>query len=456
MEKVVKMKKLINLSKLFNNNRFLMVFSLALAIILWFVVSIVYSPQTGRTVSQVPVEITFSEQDAGYQIYSETDLFAKVEVSGKKYEVERLGTDSFVVSATVDTVNTGGMYTLDLVARKKDGGDYTILTVSPSTINVMIDVEREATFDVGINCVGATIAALEQENENLVLEPAFADEKFSTVTVVGPDSEVRQIARVEALTEVNQELSETRRFDSRLVAYDAMGAAVYDSSGKVSKLSHLTLSYETAEVVANVNLRKTVPIKINMEHAPANPPAITLQEVAQDHSAPKVIETVSIKGDKNLINGMNEITLDGVVDFSKIKFGTADTYQFNLQLPSITGVSYDGYESLADLSGHSFVATVDLNGYATQTITVEGDSVRLANVKAGCTAKLNDSSKRITVIGPWNQVRNLTADNVVLTADLSSVAVGTTASVTPSIRFTNADGCWVVGSYSLSVDVKKK
>ncbi len=457
MEKVVKMKKLNALSKLFNNNRFLMVFSLVLSIIIWLVVSIVYSPQIGRTVSQIPVEINFAEQDAAYQIYSETDLFAKVEVVGKKYEVERLGTDSFVISATVERVNTGGMYTLDLEARKKDtNGDYTIHGVTPSTVNVMIDLEREATYDVDINCVGATIATLENENENLVLQPTFQDEKFSTVTVTGPDSEVRQIARVEALADVNRELSDTEEFESHLVAYDASGAVVYNTAGLESKLRYVNFSYTAADVKANVNLRKTVPLRFNTEYAPAQLPDITLHEKNGEEIAGEVMETISIVGDRNRIAAMNEIVLDGMVDFSKIKYGDAQTYQFDLQLPSENGVSYDGYESLAELSARSYIAKVDLSGYTTKTVAVSGESVVLKNVKTGCTAKVNDDNKRITVVGPYDEVSSITDSSITLTANLASAAAGTTATVTPSIQLKNGGHCWIVGSYPLSIDVMKK
>ena len=52
---------------------------------------------------QIFDDIAFMESDAGYQAYSDTELVAKVEVSGKKYVVEQLANESIVVSATVDS-----------------------------------------------------------------------------------------------------------------------------------------------------------------------------------------------------------------------------------------------------------------------------------------------------------------------------------------------------------------
>ena len=159
------------LTAILNHNRFVLALSFVLAILIWFVVSIAYSPQTDRNIAQVPIEISFSDSESGYKAYTKTELLATVEVTGKKYVVEQLGVDSLVVSATADAVTGTGNYTLNVQARKRTGGgDYTVVSVTPSTINVMVDVERTAQFDVRIDCVGATVEELSSENENMLLE----------------------------------------------------------------------------------------------------------------------------------------------------------------------------------------------------------------------------------------------------------------------------------------------
>lgn len=451
------MSKLKNLTKLFNNNRFLFFFSLALSIVIWFAVSIVYSPETGRTISQIPVEITFSDQEAGYQIYSDTELVASVSVSGKKYEVDRLGNDSFVVGAQVTSVKSGGMYTLDLTARERNtSGDFDIISISPSTVNVMIDVERNTQFDVTVNCRGATIRPLEQETESLVLVPTFADAKHATVMVSGPDSEVRQIARVEAVVDVNKELTETEHFEARIVAYDSSGIAIYDSHSRLSKLHYTKFSYDTAEVVANVNMRKTVPIVYNVIGGADKTPPITLRQVIGNETINNTtVNTISIQGAVDVVDQMDTLVLDGVVDLSKIQLGNEETYRFELKLPNITGVTYDEYDNLAELSQVSMVAIVNLDGYAKQTISVDEGRVRVQNIPEGFRAKVNQTQQLITVLGPRASVSQLDSDDITLTVNATGVNAGTTTLV-PVVTVDGSSSCWVVGSYNVSLDVVKK
>lgn len=341
------------LTKLFNNNRFLMVFSFVLAVIIWFVVSFVYSPQTGRTLSQIPIEISFSDESMGYKAYSQTELLANVDVSGKKYVVEQLSADSLVVSASTDGINKSGMYTLELKARKRTvGGDYTVVSVSPSTINVMVDVEKQVEFNVAIDCVGATVTNAKNRSESLLLEPVFADESNRVVTVTGPESEVRRISYITAVAEVNKELSDSETYPAGLVAYDASGMVLFDATNSLSTLQYTTFSYEKTEIIAAVNLRKEVPLKYQSVNVPSKAPNVTLCEVTDgDVEQQKVVTTVSIKGTKNVIGKINEITLDGTLDFNNTAVS-----QTKLTLPTIAGVSYDAY---SNLSGLYFLAEID-------------------------------------------------------------------------------------------------
>lgn len=346
------------LTKLFNNNRFIMVFSLVLSIIIWFVVSIVYSPQTGRTLSQIPIEISFSDESMGYKAYSKTELMANVDVSGKKYVVEQLSADSVVVSAVTDSVKGSGIYTLELKARKKTvGGDYTVVSVSPSTINVMIDVEKQLEYNVAIDCLGATVPETKNSKESLVLEPTFVDSANKVVTVTGPESEVRRISYVVAIAEVEKELTQSETYAAGLVAYDPTGLALYDANTGVSSLQYTTFSYDKTEVVAAVNLCKEVPLKMQYANAPARMPKVTLYAVTDgDAQNQKAVNTVTVKGAQSVIGSISEITLDGTVDFAKINAADPASMQVKLTLPAITGVTYEDY---ANLSGLYFLAVVD-------------------------------------------------------------------------------------------------
>ena len=453
------MNKLKTLTNLFNNNRFLMFFSLALSIVIWFTVSIVYSPEAGRTISQIPVEITFGDQNAAYKIYSDSEMFASVTVSGKKYEVDRLGIGSFVVGAQVTSVKSGDMYTLDLTARPKDSSwDFDITSISPSTINVMVDVEQKKDFNVSIDCIGASIKSIEKENESLILAPAFSDSKNAVVTVIGPDSEVRQIARIAAVADVNKELSETEAFEARLVAYDSLGSIVYDSHSRLSKLHYTKFSYETVEVVANVYMRKTVPVEYTVKGGGEDLPPITLQQMIDGDVVENVKDhTVSIQGPVSVVGAMDKVTLVEEIDLSKIQIDDPATHTFSLQLPYIDGVSYTEFGDQINVADVVYLATVDLEGYTKLNVRVDHSRVQVKNAIEGIRITANQGNQTITILGPASQLDDIETDDIVLTVDAQTISKGATSSEESAVvTVNNAPSCWAIGTYKVSLDIIKQ
>ncbi len=440
------------LNRWLNNNHFLLALSFVLAVGIWFGVSVAYSPSTDRTVANVPVEITFPETELNYRAYSESELVAQVEVQGKKYVVERLSAEDISVSARVDTVSASGRMTLSLQARQRSSnGDYTVLSVTPATINVMVDVEREAEFEVGIDCVGASVAELSAENESLLLAPAFTDEQNQTVTVTGPESEVSRIGYVVAVADVNRRLTESQAFTAGLVAYDSRGNILYDASAGYSELSFVTFSYQTAEVMANVNLRRVVPLTCNVTGAPADPPTITLHEITgSETTGDNQVSTVGIQGAVDVISKIEKITLNGSVDFTKIQPDDPMSYRFELQLPAVAGVTYDEYTNISDLY---FVAMVDSDDQTARSFDIPADSVRVTGLPEGFRCTISSGLRGVTVVGPRSAVNALSTDDFTVTVDGSAVTAAGAANFTPTITVSGSDRCWVTGSYQVIAEV---
>lgn len=443
------------LNRLFNNNRFLMVLSFLSAVVIWFTVSIVYSPQTSRAIAGIPVEIQFSDETAGYHAYSAAELFAKVEVKGKKYVVEQLSAESITVSATVESVTSSGMYTLDLTAKKRtSNGDYTVGSVSPSTINVMIDVERVAQIPVTILCEGATVPEIQEAHQNLLLEPTFKEEGYQTVTVTGPETQVSKISHGVAVAKVNEELSESKEFTAGLLLYDDKETVLYDGVNKTSSLDFVTLSYETAPIVANVNLRKVVPLQFNSIGAPANAPSVSLREITGSQiSSDNQVSTVGIKGAVDVISQIDRIVLDGAVDYSKITPGDAMSYRFELQLPTVAGVSYDEY---ANVSKPYFVALVNSEGISSRTLDIPASAIEVQNVPEGFKATVQSALKGVVVMGPSSSVRNLSGSDVQVKVSIEGVTTAVTSNYTAEIAVKGSSSCWVSGEYKVVVETAQK
>ena len=432
-----------------------MVLSFLSAVFIWFTVSIVYSPQSTRSIAGVPIEISFSDEDAGYQAYSAAELFAKVEVKGKKYVVEQLSADSLTVSATVESVTSSGMYTLDLTAKKRtSSGDYTVGSVSPSTINVMIDVERAMQLPVEIICEGATVPDVKETNQNLLLEPTFVEEGMQTLTVTGPENQVSKIASCTAVAKVNEELAASKEFTAGIMLYDVDGKLLYDAVNKTSSLDFVTLSYETAPIVANVNLRKVVPLKFAVEGAPKSAPSVSLREITGSQiSSDNQVSTIGIKGAVDVISKINEVVLDGTVDFTKIVPNDPLSYRFELQLPAIAGVTYDEYTNVSDLY---FVALVEDEGISSRSFDIPASQIKVSGLPKGFTASVKSALKGVTVMGPAGAVNSVSVSDLQAQVDASAVTASGALNLNAKITVNGSSSCWISGGHQVVVETAQK
>ncbi len=442
------------LNRLFNNNRFLMVLSFLLAVVIWFVVSVVYSPETSRTIAGVPVEFNFSDELAGYRAFSASELFAKVEIKGKKYVVEQLSAEDIMVSASVDSITGSGMYTLDLTAKKRvSSGDYTVTTLTPS-VNVMVDAYRTMKLPVEIICEGATIPEIKETNQNLLLEPTFMQEDQQTVTISGPETQVSKIAYATAVATVNEELTQSKQFHAGLLLHDVQGNVLYDANNKISTLNFVTLSYETTQIMANVNLRKTVPLKFATAGAPTSAPSVSLREVTGSQTATDTqVNSVVIKGAMDVISKIDHIVLDGTVDFTQIDPAKPESFQFKLQLPSIAGVMYDEYTNLTDLY---FVATVTNPHVTSRSFDIPANRITVQNLPSQYTATVQSALKGVVIVGPADSVRSLSVSGLQVVVDASSVSATGAANLNAKIVITGSRSCWVQGSYQVVVETTQK
>ena len=110
-----------SLESLFYNNRFLMVFSLLMAIALWASVKINYSDETTRYISDIKINFnTAVSQTGDYEAFYDSDnIVAGVEVSGKAYNLNQyaLSKDDIIVEASSAFVDAAGYKVLTLTAR---------------------------------------------------------------------------------------------------------------------------------------------------------------------------------------------------------------------------------------------------------------------------------------------------------------------------------------------------
>lgn len=188
-------KKKRNLGDLFYNNRFLLVFSVCVAVIIWIIVAVEFSPETKVTIKNVPIRVVAAglDEDSDLQPYGADNLTADITIVGKRYIVEddKIVNDLEVIANT-GYVNSSGVHRLTVdVGSISTRPQYEIVDCSVKEIEVMYDKEITKSFVVE--------PVLTAETGKLAADGYFAIVPSpATVKVVGPQSEVGLIEKVRA------------------------------------------------------------------------------------------------------------------------------------------------------------------------------------------------------------------------------------------------------------------
>jgi YbbR domain-containing protein len=137
---------------------------------------------------------------------------------------------------------------------------------------------------------------------------------------------------------------------------------------------------------------------------------------------------------------MNEIVLDTIDE----KMLLTPSVTREIRLP-------EGVTNVSDIN----MATVNVKHVGTSTFRYNVSDIIYVNPNSIEFAPLTESIS-VTLRGPSETVGSLSSENIVVTADLSSLKVGqgvVDLPVSISVRGEGSNGCYEIGSYVINVSV---
>lgn len=419
-----------NLNKLFYNNRFLLVFSVVLAVVVWLAVVIQFSPETERVIKDVPVNIELSAamKDFGLKSFGEVNYTVDVTVSGKRYIVSpaALTADAIVVKANTNYVDSAGKYTLQLAASAVDSNaEFEITAVSTEMIDVYFDLEKEAEFTIESDVIAP---------DGIAPEGYYVGEiKLSnnTVKVTGPEAEVNRIVAVKAGITLSGVLTQTETFDSTVTAL----------AENYTEPKYLTYDTDPTGVTLTIPVYKleNLTTGVSFINSPADYIKTPLKYTVSPASAYFAVA-------ENKLEDMDGVISVATVDFADLKPGT-NTFTVS-SLSEEIGLVMD--EEVKE-----FVVTVSVPNVEEKTVQVPAERIELVNAAQGVSPQLATKGNiTVTVVGPASSLEAITADSIAMQVDVGELEAGGGASAVsfrPTVN--EADDCWVIGSYNAVVTV---
>jgi len=417
------MKIKFKLNDLFNNDVFLLVFSLFAALVIWLLVVVNVSEPTTRVIQGVKVNIDSTvPSQFGLEVFGEKEFTVDVTVKGKKYQISpaALSAEDIIVTAQTNSVDSAGNRTLQLKPEVPEGADYTITTISTKTIDVYFDTSKTVQMVIEPQVV---------TNDFPIVEDGFTSGDINlsetSVTITGPSTEINRIEKVVAKLVLEKSLSSNKSADAEIILL---------SDRNRSDFKYVTMSIDKVVL--------TIPVLQVKE----------LETVVAFKNAPDIFVVTPLEYTVSPSKDLFNISVD---DYDKTVDFAVGTIDFKTLSPSNHVFTFLAEDvSISEGSAtEEFTVNVDMTGISQEYITCSSDKFEINNPDEK-EYRVSGLSKSVVVVGREKDLEAITYENIKVEVDLSEVDISQGQSVTvPAVVTVDNAGCWVYGSYFVEVSL---
>ncbi|MGI5896316.1 MAG: YbbR-like domain-containing protein [Oscillospiraceae bacterium] len=424
------------ISKLFDNEVFIRVLSIVIAVVGWFLVALIVKPDSIGNISNVPVTIEMDNTDAqmlGLEVVEGGDQKITVTVNGKRYRVGSLTADNFEAVARPDKVTSPGTYELDVVIKKRttitdSGSDYEIESTNPAKITVKFDriVSRE--FSASESNLEVLADGITPAEEFIKGTPTISPD---TITVTGPEGDMERIAKCVVRTDAVEERSETYTTNGTVEFYDTDGQIIDFSNNPNVKLSS-----DKYTIAVPILKQKTLPLTFDYINVPDGFDVSTLKYTMDN-------PFLEIAAPASVIDNISSLRI-GYVDFRKLSLSAS--FDFNINLRS----------SMKNINNvESVNVTFDMSAYTSKTVRIPYANLRIINKPESVDARVTTQYISVKLIGTPEDLAAVTANDVIGEIDMIDQKVTDASSVTFPVTVTipSKTSVWAVDEYSAIVRV---
>lgn len=414
-----KEKKEFSLSSLIYNDKYLVVVSIFLAVLVWIGTSLSVGTNETKVVKfDAPIKLSDKmSEELGMKYFSLQDnVNLSVTISGAKYVIGQVTPEDLTVSFDTSGINRIGEQSVPIrVTNKSKILDFEVTSVSPSTLDCYFDVEASKTLKIETRYDEDAVA-----DGYTFGTPVLSED---TVVVSGPKAYVNNIknAYVDVDFDDKTDLTEPYTMDCDI---KLEGSNIGTNYLELTTKQDEKQSLNNIQVSIPVLKETTLPITSSFENKPAGLPN---DAVTVSYSKSSIFAGVLKSADITNAN-------IGTIDFNSLLPGT-QTFEFKTN--DISGAYVlDGTDSIT--------ATVKVNpNYSAKKVYISKSKVQIENAKTDSNLSVRYlKNSNITVIVPNGT--DIKAADLTLKCDVSKVNKDNTYPVDITV---NNDKCWVYGTY---------
>lgn len=406
----------------------MMIASLVIAVVLWFVISIAIYPTTPRTIHHIPLEIEIagtSAEENGLSVIDYDIEEVSVQIEGNRSQIGNIDAENLKASAVVENVTAAGTKNLAITVTGNDNVQFNVKSVTPSNVNVTFDRIDTYTFDIRPSAPNITFAeGCVLDEENFLSTP-------ETIDVTGPQKQLDQVAYCVAETEQKEQLGASKILTTDMLLF-------YNEAGVQVDATNFTYDMAKFSIAVPVLYQKTMDITYQVTNAPANFDLDSL----------------------NLSLSENQITL------AAPNTSLDEMDEFNIGSIALRDIDLD--------FSHDFVVTVpdeyvNQSGFTTVTLNMDFtgmvkkdfvlSDIGVINAPASYDFEVLTQQLTVSVIGPEDVVNDLDASDITANVDLLSYSTQANAvdgdtvtfNYTPTISCARYNSVWATGDYRVAV-----
>lgn len=406
----------------------LRILAIIIAVIIWIALSITQYPTTTIQVSNVPVVFSMdgtNAESSGLSPMNYKNITVNVEIKGMKYEIGGYTDKDLIATVNMDQVTKEGSYVLDIDVKSTHSSDQcTIVSVSPSTVEVTFQKVSEKSFDIQ-----AEAPYISAEKGLTLYNTKVSPSKIS---IKGAEKDINEVARIAAKVSDSNTLSENQTFTtSELVFYDK-------NDKEISPDKFSVIDNKNFDVTFLLYRKKNVKLNVDFTDCP---PSFRVS------SLPYKLSQDSI----SVISPNIDDTSPAVLTIGSIPISEIDlTKDFEFK-PNLT----DGDESLDAVD--KITVSFDKTGYSSKQFTLTSDNFKIINQPSG--RKTNIDTQKltgVTIFGPESVIDSLSADDLVAEIDLKGIEKTGSIKKSTTIYSPKYNTVWCYGKYDAQVVISNK
>lgn len=413
-----------SLSTIIYNDKYLLVLSLILAVLVWIASSIsVGATETRNVRCSVPIKLgdSVSKQLSVDYFSLQDTVDINVSIDGPKYVVGQVTQDDLNITFDTSSVNRTGIQTVPIrVTNKSKTKEFEVKSFYPNSIECYFDVNQSKTLDIQVEYDKSNIA-----DGYVIGTPVLSENK---IVISGPKTYVDKIrgAYVEVEFGTDTNLTEPQTQDCKILF---KGDGVDTSYLTISTKEENPKVIETVSATLPILKEMTLPITSTFEGKPSGVPT---GAVSVRYSTNKI--TVGVLQSANI----------STVDIGTISFNALSTGRTEFEFRPNT---IDGITVLDDNTVVKATVTVNSN-YVKQRIKINTSKVTVEGAKVGSTSRVKSLDNYfVTVIAPRGTY--ISSNDLVVKCNISEKSKDNTYPLDISV---SNNSCWVYGTYNAVVE----